>query len=1099
MASQVCDCGAASLNHNYTMDQLDSPFTRYLSRIERHLRRGVATEHTYRGSLERLVEEVAGGLQAINEPRRVACGAPDLRVVRDTTHGPITVGHIEAKDIGVALAEAERTDQLRRYKSALPNLILTDYLEFRWYVDGERRMVARLAEVADGGRLVPIQSGIEDLSALLNEFFAHNPEVVRSPRVLAERMAKLTHLVRDMVVAAIESGQASQLTTGMHEAFQEVLLPDLSIEQFADMYAQVISYGLFTARVYHRGTSRFTRADAAREIPRTNPFLRRLFGAIAGPELDDEPYVGFVDDLVQLLADADISRILRNFGGRARRKDPIVHFYETFLAAYDPALREARGVYYTPEPVVSYIVDSVDNILRQAFGCPEGLADEELVDLQVPVDDGEVEHRRLPRVLILDPACGTGTFLYAVVDRVRERFTTRGDAGMWSPFVRTQLLPRLFGFELLAAPYAVAHLKLGLQLRGSDLPAGEREHWAYDFQGDERLGVYLTNTLEEAFKRSELLIGRFISDEADAAAEVKRHLPIMVVLGNPPYSGHSANKGEYIRRLVEDYKRDYPDLNRPAQGKWLQDDYVKFIRFAQERIVRTGAGVLAFVTNNRYLRNRTFRGMRDQLMNAFSDIYILDLHGDSLRGETSPDGTPDQNVFDIQQGVSIGIFIKRPDTTGRARVRHADLWGTREAKYEWLDAHDLQTTPWTEVAAEAPLFLFVPRDEDIRSEYEAGWRLQDIMNQGGDPAPGIVTTHDQFAVAFTDREMKDRIRRFLLTRTEDEARGIWRLCTQAQWNYDRAKNALSQSDDWEDRVVPILYRPFDRRYTVYDPHVAVHRRERVMRHMLGGGNLGLVTTRSVEIGRGFEHVFATTDLIQHHTVSTKEVNYLFPLYLRPTEEEIRMGLYGPDELHANIAPDFVAAVENAVGLRFIPAGSGDLAETFGPDDVFHYIYALLYSTEYRERYSSFLEEDFPRIPITSNTELFKGLIRLGKELVDVHTGRACAIQSPVSFPVPGNNEVAPRHPRYVPADDHAGGRVYINQTQYFDGVPAEAWEFHIGGIQVAQKWLQDRRGRELGYSDLADYRSIVQALARSVEIIGEVDEFIESMGGWPLK
>lgn len=1065
------------------------------------------------------------------------CGAPDFLVSRRSAHGPVTIGYIETKDVGIDLqsieVDSERPNpstrdgqQLSRYRAGIDNLILTNYHEFRWYVDGRLRMTASLASTDVHGRLRLHQSGTKAVVELLQAFTLHHVETVSSPRELAERMARVTRLTRDAVIGAFENNVVSGQIRDLHEAFRDVLIPGLTIEQFADMFAQTLAYGLFAARVGHQGsTGPFRRYVAAYEVPRTNPFLRRLFAAVSGPELDEEPFAVFVDDLAQLLDRTDMTAVLADFGKRTRQEDPVVHFYETFLAAYDPHLRERRGVYYTPEPVVSYMVRSVDSLLKSKFGCTHGLADSEMITYRCRSDSGEEVMRQGPRVLILDPACGTGTFLYAIVDLIRESFMSRQDAGKWSAYVRSQLLPRLFGFELLMAPYAIAHLKLGLQLAGKDLPAGSRHEWVYDSCGHERLGIYLTNSLEKAAKQSELLLGSYISEEANAASEVKRDLPIMVVLGNPPYSGHSANKGEWITGLVADYKRGVPGLDRPAQAKWLQDDYVKFLRFGQWRIERSGAGILAFVTNHGYLDNPTFRGMRKQLMDAFDDIYILNLHGNTKKQECTPAGGVDENIFDIQQGVAISIFLKRQAGTRLAEVHYADLWGTRDRKYAWLTEHDVEATAWRTLVPDEPFFLFVPQNADLRAEYEQGWRLPEIMNLNGYPAPGIVTTHDEFAISWNATDAEKKIARFLSTRSEEEARTIWRLCGQSQWNYEQAKAHLSSSN-WQSRILPILYRPFDVRRVVFDPHVAVHRRERVMYHMLAGDNVGLVTVRSVEIARGYEHVFCTRMLVQHHTGSVKEVSYLFPIYLYPgstTRSGVQndmTDLYpwpaGKDGRRPNLNAKFVADFERQLRMKFISDGRGDLRSAFGPEDVFHYIYAILHSQSYRERYREFFRMDFPRIPLTSNRSLFHALAFLGGALASAHLMESSALAQPITrYPIPGDNLVGNGYPRYVPPgtlEPGTGrtlshGRVYTNggrgktgtRGQYFEGVPPEVWEFCIGGYQVCEKWLKDRRGRVLTFEDITHYEQIIVAISETIRLMKEIDEVIEDHGGWPIE
>ncbi len=636
--------------------------------------------------------------------------------------------------------------QLKRYLHALDNLVFTNYLEFRWYLHGEKRATASLSTPQADKRLPFDREKAGEVAQLLQNFLEHSAEPIRTPPELAKRMARLAHMIRDIIIDAFEQKVASNELNDLYSAFKDVLLPTLTGAEFADMFAQTLAYGLFAARYNHKGAKPFNRNDAAKEIPRTNPFLRRLFSAIAGPELDDEPFAGFVDDLAQLLAVTDMDAVLADFGKHTRQEDPIVHFYETFLAQYDPKMRELRGVYYTPEPVVSYIVRSVDALLRTHFDCPEGLGDDSTVSYTYVDDQGETRAATSPRVLLLDPACGTGTFLYYVIEHIRESYRQTGNAGMWSGYVREQLLPRLFGFELLMAPYAMAHLKLGMQLAAVDLPQSERATWAYDFQSDERLGIYLTNTLEEAMKRSEVMFGRYISEEANEAAKVKQERPVMVVLGNPPYSGHSANKGEWIAALLHENRGNYFEVDGKSLGernpKWLNDDYVKFIRFAQWRIEQTGYGILAFITNHGYLDNPTFRGMRQSLMQSFDEIYVLDLHGNSKKKEHSPDGTKDENVFDIQQGVAIGIFVKRQrkNAAHATVVHHAHLWGLREinekveqgkrlvgGKYHWLAEHDITETEWTTLEPQSPFYFFIPQDNVLKTEYEEGWQIIDIL------------------------------------------------------------------------------------------------------------------------------------------------------------------------------------------------------------------------------------------------------------------------------------------------------------------------------------------------------------------------------------
>ena len=1065
-----------------TRQQASNAIRSYVRSIADTRSTGHATEHSYRPALQALIQEFGGaGVRALNEPSHVDCGAPDFIVEQ----GGVPIGHIECKDVGANLDQVAESDQLKRYREGLPNLILTDYLEFRWYTEGFLHKSARLGHLSAAGGVTRDSRGAQQVPELLESFYAADVPTVVDSRDLAKRMAAKARLLYDGVAHILRQEKGAGPLHDLLQAYRDVLIKDLTPIDFADMQAQTAAYGLFAARCRHQpGAGPFTRQSAI--FAETTPFLRDVFGRIAGPGID--PRIAWVvDDLARLLDRADMGAILAAFGRQRVGHDPVVHFYEDFLAAYDYELREMRGVYYTPEPVVSYIVRSVDFLLRDRFGLADGLADSKEITADGP--DGTQEKR--PGVLILDPAAGTGTFLREVVASIRDTIKGKGLAGVWPDYVKKHLLPRLFGFELLMAPYAICHLNLALEITGAK--AGAVTPYG------ERLNVFLTNTLEESHEPSSgqiFLLAQALAQESASADAVKRDKPVMVVLGNPPYSGHSANKGTWIRSLIDSYKRDFPELKKPAQAKWLSDDYVKFIRFAQWRIERTGEGILGFVTNHSYLDNPTFRGMRQSLMRTFDDIYLLDLHGSSKRRERTPEGGEDENVFDIQQGVAIGLFVKRSGgPAGLASVHHADLWGEREegtdgGKYGWLAANDVATTAWQELSPRAPLYLFIPRDEALAGEYQAAWSIPSIFSPSGAPAPGIVTTHDQFAISWDRDEAESKVERLLATESEEEARRVWRLCSQDQWQYGRAKRELADGS-WRQHIESILYRPFDVRSTVYDRNVAVHRRDRVMRHMLAGENVGLSTTRATEIAGGWEHVFAAKSLIQHHTVSLKEVNYLFPLYTYPTQAQKRLGL----GRQPNLGQAFVEAVSSSLGLVFNADRSGDLQESFGPEDVFHYIYAVLHSPEYRRRYADFLKSDFPRVPLTRNRPLFTTLVELGERLKALHLMEAEGNDLP-AFPRQGSNLVG--KVRYAPPNDESAGRVFINRDQYFEFVAPETWEFTIGGYQPAEKWLKDRRDRTLSLEDVMHYRRICAVLAETPRLMARIDEAIESHGGWPL-
>lgn len=1091
----------------------DNPLQEYQNAIARSFRFGDSTEHSYRPALKTLLENLptqAGELTATNEPKRSEYGAPDYVIRQLQGHNLITIGYIEAKDVNVSLDKVARNEQMRRYLNAFPNLLLTNYLDFRWYVDGETKDEARLTTLTKTGSL-PIDSlGMQKVGALLNEFLSgHVP--VKSPEDLSRRMAKLAHMIQGVIVTTFKNKQDSELLRGWRKTFADVLLPELSedanIPQFADMIAQTLCYGLFSARVVGTTQDSFTREQARGLIPHTNPFLRKFFEQISGVDLKHEQFATYVDDLVSLLAAADMEAILANFGRRTKRQDPVIHFYETFLSAYDPKTREARGVYYTPEPVVSYIVRSVDHVLKTHFDCPDGLAQ-------------EVDSAR--KVTILDPACGTGTFLYGVIDHIREGFMDRADAGMWPSYVRQHLLPRLFGFELLMTPYAVAHFKLGLQLSGRDLMPLERPQWSYTAKRGERLGIYLTNALELSDGKRPPLPGmvQWLADEVDAADTIKRDKPIMVVMGNPPYSQASVNNSKMITDLLHGKlpsggkTANYFQVDGQKLGernpKLLNDDYVKFIRFGQYRIETTGAGVLAFVINHRFLDNATFKGMRQALMNSFTDIYLLNLHGSSKKGEKSPDGTQDENVFDIETGVSIGIFIKAPGEHPPARIHYADLWGKRASKYETLLDNNVSTTEWLTLRPVSPQYLFVPQTTNNRELYQQGWSIKDIFPVN---VNGFKTHRDDFAIAYDLPTMRQRIQDMRDSTISDEVfRQKYGVTDTRDWKLADARKRVQTDPQYERHLLMSAYRPFDRRACYFDEATMDYPRRELLDHVAGRDNLCLNTPRQTKVAT-WRHTFVSNAPPSNVYVEIKDVSTVFPLYLYRTEAAKKRGSNAlnpelfeamtPDPAHdnrvPNLNPDYVKAFADRVGLRFVPFLSADdpADQVFTPRDIFDYVYAVLHAPGYRSQYADFLKYDFPRVPLPVDAGQFRALARLGAALVLAHLleSRVDSVvppSTPIVYPVAGDNVVEKGYPKYEEPKYGEKGRLYLNRTQYFEGVPSDVWKFQIGGYQVAEKWLKDRSGRELSYVDQKQYKQILAALAETIRLMREIDGELKS-------
>jgi len=1047
-------------------------FTEYLASINKELGGGAATENTYRPALKALLEAFAEGITATNEPRRMLCGAPDFNITRKK----VLLGYVETKDIGTNIDDMEQGKgphgkQFIRYRDGLPNWILTDYLEFRWFVNGKKRLTARIAELDAKSKIKPIQEGEQKLDQLFNAFLKEPALTVATAKDLAVSMAHMTRIVRDQIIESFkqeaeetERRRIKEEAAGygpspsahgpwLHNwlgAFRETLIPDLSEAQFADMFAQTLAYGLFAARVHTPPGKEFSREMAAYNLPKTNPFLRKLFAEIAGVDMPDS-IAWAVDDIVELLKHADMAEILKDFGKGKGKEDPVVHFYETFLAAYDPKMRELRGVYYTPEPVVSYIVRSIDHLLKTRFNRPKGLADE--------------------NTLILDPATGTATFLYFVIDHIHQSFAKQ--KGAWDDYVAEHLLNRIFGFELLMAPYAVAHLKIGMQL----------EQTGYKFGSDQRLGIYLTNTLEEAAKKSEQLFAGWVAEEANAAARIKRDEPILVVLGNPPYSNFGRmNRGKWILSLLDDYKRDLHEkkLN-------LDDDFIKFIRFAQWRIEKTGHGIIGLITNNVYLDGITHRRMRECLMNTFNEIYVLNLHGNLRKKETAPDGSVDKNVFDIQQGVAISMFVKLPSTKG-CRIFHADLWGKREGKYKTLWDSKQDNIHWREIKPKSPSFFLVPKDLKKESEYAQYWSIRDIFIISGN---AIKTERDHISIHFSMDDIRKTVEdfktldvQFLRQKYElNEDSRDWKVC--------RAKEDVI-SHDKENYYKQILYRPFDFRFTWYSgvskgfigtPGFAL------MQHMLSNKSLGLLAMRQYEYEVPDYCYFLASRLLTECRifVSNRGIASCFPLYIEPALKK-NDGLSGFFDRRPNLSPAFLKAL--AEKLKLSQTETFRLPKGISPEDIFHYAYAVFHSPTYRTRYAEFLKIDFPRLPLTSSLKLFRALAVKGEELVSYHLLESPKVNDFITgFPIKGDNIV--EKVQYTDKDE----RVWINKTQYFGGVPEAVWEFHIGGYQVCEKWLKGRKGRKLSYDDIQHYQKIVVALNETIRLMTKIDALIPS---WPI-
>jgi len=1029
----------------------------YIKKIASITKRGDAREESYYPALAALLEEFSETERKKKAhvtvlPKKTEAGNPDFRVW-DGKHSQ--VGYVEAKPPRANLDEIETSDQLKRYISTFPNLILTNFYEFRLYRNGQRVAHVLLARPYIPAKLktIPPAEHTVEFLALLEKFFHFSLPTKFTAETLAKELATRTRFLRDQVIKEElreASSAGAKKILGFYEAFQKHLIFNLKPDEFADLYAQTITYGLFAART--RANGAFNRILAYDLIPKTIGILRDIFHFVSFDP--PEQFQATVDDIAEVLAVADVRNILHQYFKEGKGSDPIFHFYETFLAEYNPQERERRGVYYTPEPIVSYIVHSLNIVLKERFARQDGFATQS--------------------VTVLDPAGGTLTFLAEAARLAVEEFVSKYGEGSKAKFIEDHILKHFFAFELMMAPYAAGHLKMGYLL----------EELGHKLSGDERFQFYLTNTLEMGELAQTSLPGMAsLSEESQLAAKVKKERPILVILGNPPYSGHSANKGEWIREQIETYKKVDGKPLGEKNPKWLQDDYVKFIRFAQWKIDQIGEGILGFITNHSYLDNPTFRGMRQSLMNSFDEIYILDLHGNSLKKEKAPDGSKDENVFDIQQGVAIALFVKRKQSAPRKTLMHSEIWGIREEKYKWLSLHDVKMKGWTKLKPTPPFYLFVPRDEKLNKQFQSYPGVQDIFPIN---SVGIVTARDHFVIEFEKAPLWRRIEQFANLSLDDFfIANAFNLRDTGAWKLKIARSQIAIEKERDKNYTQILYRPFDVRHLFYHDAVIERGRKEVMRHMLRA-NLGLVLPRRVETAIPWGHVFVADGIVEHVAVSLKTIDYCFPLYLY---EESGSGGSVRRSGFSRYQPMFVFEPAAAYSIRHANISSNliiSLSNAYKkqptPEEIFHYIYALFCSNAYRKKYAEFLKTDFPRVPFTKDYKLFNELAEKGEELVELHLLKSKKLIKPIAK-CEGPGDLRVEKVTY----DQNKTRVHINPEKWFANIPPEVWEYHIGGYQVSAKWLKDRKGKELSSEEVAHYTRVVTAIAETISIQGFLD------------
>ncbi|MFA6024390.1 MAG: type ISP restriction/modification enzyme [Candidatus Gracilibacteria bacterium] len=1016
----------------------------YLVEIQKILQSGDAREHAYRPAFQRLIQGLKPEIQVINEPAYTGGNAPDFLF----KSGATPVAYAECKDVTVDIANSEVQKQANRYVAAFGRILLTNYFDFQ-ILSEEGEVVAISIADKNGDQIIARQSEFERFANIIQDYITPFHRTIRSARKLAEIMASKARILRDNALASLTENPDSDIYA-QYKTFKEVLIRELSEQEFADMYAQTLVYGLFVARYYDSTIKTFSRHEAQDLLPASNPLLKKFFGHVAGTDYDPK-IAWLVDSLVEAYLSANVYELMhKEFA--TKQKDPVLHFYETFLAEYDKGLRKNRGVYYTPEPVVSFIVRSVDEILKSKFNLPKGLADTSMIDHQEKLQGEDARRKdgikrkknQIHRVQVLDPAVGTGTFLNEVINVIFKSF--KGQEGLWPSYVKDHLLPRIHGFELMMASYTMAHLKLGVTLK------------ELGYSGDERLSVWLTNSLEESVHEvPNLFMSQWLTEESHEASKIKSEMPIMVVLGNPPYSGESFNKN-YSGHDV--YKVEPGGLVKLQEknSKWINDDYVKFIHFAENQIQKTGEGIVSFITPHGYLDNPTFRGMRWHLMETFDEIYILDLHGNLNKKERAPDGGKDGNVFGIRTGTAILFAVKNQKSVNKkAEVYHADFFGRQDLKYELLDGNSWAEMKWVRINPKAPNLYFIPFNDEVKEKYDEGFSVTELFPIN---SVGIATFRDDLTVHF-DKEGLEKVAADFRYMEKKDLIVKYSLYETRDWRIDVAVESV-KSD--EGSISKFCYRPFDTRYTLLTKSskgFIAYPRYETMSHLIDKDNVALVFGRQGKTANIEEwDVAFISDSPTDLNIFRRGGGQTFPLYL------YSQGSERVTNINQNI-------FNKIVGI------AGQVA----PLEILDYVYGVLHAPPYRKRYLDFLKIDFPKIPYPKNKADFHMFAKIGSELRELHLLKSKLLdQLSTTFQITGNDIVEDGYPKFKDKN------IFMNDKQFFGNISKEAWGFSIGGYQPLQKWLKDRRGRSLSREDIEHYQRMASAIHETIQLMEKMNK-----------
>ncbi|EAL0313881.1 DNA methyltransferase [Campylobacter jejuni] len=1029
-------------------------------------------EHTHRTALQNLLQAIKDNQDKQNkisikqEPNndKEGRGAPDFLITKDF----LTLGYIENKRVNANLDNIITSDQILKYTKLSPNIILTDYLRFILLSLNDKNEIiickeVKICSLDEIKSIVKNQSLLDTKTQELNElfsiFFSKIPNPINSALDFANHLSLRTRILKDELLLSSKN----ETLLSLFNTFKETLYKELSYEEFCDSFAQTLTYSLFLAKLNNDTAKEIDLNNAKKFIPKSFPLIRSMSGFLDDSFENLENIKWLLEEIINIINHIDITSIIKELNKTGEKdlfnrptilsthKDPYLHFYETFLASYDPKLREVRGVYYTPAPVVIFIINAIDEALKQDFNHKKGLS--EALD---------------KNITLLDFATGTGTFLLEAFRKALEPISK--NSVNYNPKV---LIDKFCGFEFLIAPYTIAHLKISQSFK---------EEFNSPLNDDESLKIALTNTLyfksisKEQNDQNTLFTLIDLTKEFKKAQKIKEE-QILIITGNPPYSGASSNKGLYEDEIKISYGLEPSKANlNNEQKKWISsyfkekskqntstfkaiyekhkleneknskvmlDDYVKFIRFAQSKIDSQESGIFAFISNNSFLDNPTFRGMRYSLMQSFDKIYILNLHGDTRKKEKAPDGSKDDNVFDIMQGVSINIFIKQNSKAKNTNIYYHDLYGKRKDKYEFLYENDLNSIKWTLVKNNEPFYLFLPQNNDLLEEYNKGISVKDIFMLS---SVGIASSKDAILISTNNKKLEQQVYNFY--------------------------------NEFDKKYIKeIAYKPFDTQKIYYDIKKVERPRIDIMEHFLGYENIGLIYDRGTNL-KEISNLFISSKVIDKHLVGAN--SYVSPLYLYPTTRSKKfLEKENPNFNEEN----FTSKIEN-FKESFRTFIDELYKEKFSPEDILGYIYAVLFHKIYREKYLDFLKIDFPKIPFTKDKNTFKNLSKLGLKLVNLHLLKNDELDFNVGealFKDIKNKNFKIQKIKY----NKDVKELFINESLYFNKVSPEIYEFKIGGYAVLDKYLKSHKEEDI---DHKHFTLIIQTLDETLKIQDEISK-----------